>query len=170
MARNNQAISIDLPDQKKLLRAFQDLAGGSQRRVVRPAITAGHTPATKKAKKSAPFDEEGRYHNGVFVEGGSLRKSLTKRVRSFTRSGVVMAITGVSRSFNHPAGIEPHRYLHLVNDGTKERVKKSTGQATGAVRPTRFLEKSMTSTQGQQQSIFRQKFVAGMQRLAAKYK
>lgn len=159
-----QALTISLRDQKRLLKLFQSLKGGAQRRIVRPAITVAQTPAHKTAKRDAPRDIEGRWHNGVFVEGGSLKKSLSKRVRSNSKSGVVMAITGVSRGFSHPAGIQPHRYLHLVNDGTGERWKKSTGQYTGSVKATNFLQRSMTSNENRMSGTFKTKFVAGMQR------
>lgn len=154
----SQLIEINLKDQKRLLKLFNQLKGGAQRKILRPALTAGMTPAQKKAKRNAPVDVSGRLHKKTWIDGGSLKKSIGKRVVTYSRSGAVLVIVGVRKDFSAPGGIMPSKYLHLVERGTTHRWQKKTGAYVGRVRPTHFLVNAIKSNRNRIQQIVSQKF------------
>ena len=119
MARGgNKGVDIKLDGAKELRRFFEE-APKLAKKGIRRAITKASTPVTRAAKKNAPR------------ETGLLKKSITKRIKSYP-SGNVVAVIGASRAVSGTVTdmgsggnnkVRQHRkrvpanYIHLVEKG-----------------------------------------------------
>jgi len=101
---------VELIGDKKLRRKLQQLAGGAQRRIVRPAVSKALTPINRAAKRRCP------------VETGLLKRSIGKKVKAYKWSGTVWGGVGprVGYKKQMPDGSwrNPTKYAHLVELGT----------------------------------------------------
>ena len=99
---------VELIGDKKLRRTLQQLAGGAQRRIVRPAVSKALTPINRAAKRRCP------------VETGLLKRSIGKKVKAYRYSGVIWGAVGprVGYKKQMPDGSwrNPTKYAHLAED------------------------------------------------------
>lgn len=97
-----------------VMRAFAELSTGAQRRVARPAVREASTPVLRAIRKNAPRKKDPRT--------GQLRKSITRRLKTYKHSGAVIAIIGPRRKFitqdKYGRKVNPTKYAHLVEFGT----------------------------------------------------
>lgn len=117
MARDAMGFGVKLEGAKELRRKLERLTAAQQRRVVRPAVTKALSPVVKQAKRNVP------------VVTGLLKKSIGKKVKAYTRSGVVWGGVGPRGGFEGvgPDGRKrnPVFYAHLVELGTMHTPAKS---------------------------------------------
>lgn len=103
---------------KEMLRAMNRLKGGAQRRIARPAVTAGLKPIRKAARENVP------------VEHGLLKKSLGSIILKKSKTkvpGAVVGIIGPRSGFRQVIDGKPRdpaKYGHLVEFGTEEHTIK----------------------------------------------
>ena len=129
-----------------------------RRTIIRKAVRAGGAPLVKAVRSNAPVDKK------------VLRKSVTQKVKAYSRTGVVMAIVGAKRQKDAATGRNPANYLHLVERGTKAHTVRGpltlpSGEVYGAVqhpgaRASRFVERSARQADSQAVSAFSQKLGA----------
>jgi HK97 gp10 family phage protein len=137
---------------KELERALKTLGERTQRKVVRQAVNAAATPMLKAARA------------GVEVESGLLKESLTKKVKTYTESGTIVAIIGPDTQTKGEFNGEPRwpaKYAHLVENG------HLTPDGT-FVPPHPFLRPAYDSTEGQALDVMKTKLGKGIEREAAK--
>jgi HK97 gp10 family phage protein len=97
-----------LTGDKELARALRKLGGKVERKYTRQAVNVAATPILKDARRKVP------------EQTGTLKLSLGKRVRTYKRSGTVMALVGpktnVEAEFKGRVR-KPKFYAHLVENG-----------------------------------------------------
>jgi len=94
------ASAVRLVGEKRLQRKIERLKGSAQRRIMRPAVSAGLTVVNRAAKRTAPR------------ETGLLAKAIGKKVK-ITRSSVWGAV-GPRLGFEDEDGRDPAKYGHLA--------------------------------------------------------
>jgi len=160
MARSFQ--HLEITGTKKIMRRLNRLSTTHRNRVLRPAVNAALTPFRRAAAAKAPVRQLKYTPPGVIP--GTLKKSLTKKVKVFRSSGTVLGLMGPSkaraRTFITPAGpilVDPARYAHLVEFGH------------GGPRPARaypFMRPAYDSQRSAAQAILAAKLRSGIRRLA----
>ena len=99
---------------KRLLAKVQRLPRAAQLKVIRPALNEASKIILQAVKARAPKDT------------GLLRKSLGRRMKTYRRSGVIVAYVGPRTGFKREVTLRsgrtvfrnPTRYAHLVERGT----------------------------------------------------
>lgn len=138
--------SAKLEGGKELQRALKTLGVRVQRKVLRQAVNAASTPVVKAARRKAP------------KQSGLLRKSLGKKLKTYTKNGTVMALVGPRKDVEGEHEGEkrrPARYAHLVENGHVA--------ADGTHVPAQpFLRPAFDETQPQALDTMRRKLAAGV--------
>lgn len=123
---------------KQVLSVLDRLKGSTARRVLRRAMQQATGPVTKTVKRMAP------------VRTGLLKKSIGRKVVTYSRTGTVVVIVGARSGYKttgrgrnrkrvqtslgakyKQTGQNPTRYLHLVELGTR------------TIAPRRFMQRSL---------------------------
>lgn len=110
------AIRVQIRGGKQLQRKLNRLASVTQRKIMRPAVSAGLVPFNKSAKRRAARSS------------GLLSKSIGTRVKVYRRSGVVYGVVGPRTRFSAMVGGVtarreiPTKYAHLVEFGTSAHI------------------------------------------------
>lgn len=103
-------MTVQISGNKRLIRQFNSLKGGSQRRMMRPGVTKAAKPVVKMARSLVPAGE------------GLLKKSLGTQVTSYKRRGSVIVRMGARSGFGEidedGKNRDPKNYAHLVENGT----------------------------------------------------
>lgn len=126
---------------------MNNLEGKIARSASRRALTKASTPTVKAARAR------------VRKESGTLKKSLDKKVKTYVRSGVVVAIVGPRSGFKgeYKGKVRrPSFYAHLVEFGTSKT----------PARP--FLRPAMASTKSRSVSIYRSEIKGFIDKEAAR--
>lgn len=135
---------IKITGEKELRRRLNRLASAAQRKIVRPAVNVALTPVNKAAKAKAP------------VKTGTLKKSLGKRVKAYTRTGVVWGGIGPRSGFkwvdDKGHAHNPVNYAQLVELGTQH----------SAAQP--FLRPALDERKAEVLTTLNQKVNEGIQR------
>jgi HK97 gp10 family phage protein len=139
---------------KELERTFRTLGDRVQRRVTRSAVTAASTPIVKAAQQNATEDT------------GTLKLALKggRKVKTYTRSGTVVAIIGPRREVKseHKGKVKrPANYAHLVEHG-------HIAEDGTHVPANPFLRPAFDQTQGQALGVMKDKLAAGVVKEAKK--
>lgn len=142
--------SATIQGDKALQKLLKKLPDKVTRKVTRQAINAAANPVLKAARANAPVDE------------GVLKTSLAKKVKTYTKSQSIVAIIG-PRSKEAP-------HAHLVEEGTGERVQKTTGRRTGRVTATHFLQRALEENKASSAQTMKTKLGKGVEREALKMK
>lgn len=100
----------DVETAKKL----EQLGVKVEKKILAKSVRAGGAPAVKAAKRNMP------------VRSKALKQSVTQKVKRFKTS--VVSITG-ARSRKTASGVNPAKYLHLVEGGTRRHEIRSRGLA-----------------------------------------
>lgn len=103
--------TISLTGDRRLMRRLTHLKASTQRKVVRPAASKAWTPVNKEAKRRCP------------KETGALERSLGKKIKVYSRTGVVWVAIGPRTGEKyHKVGPDgkirkPTKYAHLAEFG-----------------------------------------------------
>ena len=120
---------------RKVQYGFDALPGRVFSRVVRRASSRAMTPVLKRAKQRVP------------VRHKLLKKSLGRKVKAYSRDGVVAVIIGPRKGFkDQKTGANPANYAHLVEGGTAPHVIQTKSGAVikhPGARPQPFLRNSL---------------------------
>jgi HK97 gp10 family phage protein len=146
---------MELVGDAGLVRAFVDMRDSSVRSIMRPALQAGASIASKEAKRLVPVDER------------RLKKSIGVQVKTSKRKGTVHAKIHVRRGFEKD-GQDPVNYAHLIEFGTGPRVQKTTGRRVGAIAPRPFLRRALSNKRAQIQSVIVSRSKTQLRKLARK--
>lgn len=137
---------------KQLLQTFRTLGERVQRKVVRQAVNAAATPVVKSARSKAPR------------RSGLLRKSLGKKVKTYTDTGTIVGLIGPRTDVTgeyQGEKVVPWRYAHLAESGhIDSRGEFVPGQP--------FLRPAFEETQGQALDVMKDKIGSGVEREATK--
>lgn len=102
-------ISGKLDGMKQSLASLAGLGRTVRNQILRKALDKATQPMLKRAKQLAPRGPT-----------GLLRKSLGRKIKTYRRSGVVVAILGPRKGFRKVVNgkpVDPVRYAHLVELG-----------------------------------------------------
>ena len=125
-------ITVKLSGDKNLLKLLKKMTGSAQQRMIKPAITASLRPMRDAARNGAPF------------ESRALKDSIGTKVINYRNAvvGLVGPRSGFKREFKGEIR-KPHKYLHLVEFGTKNTSAKP------------FMRPAFAKTKGRSLSIFK---------------
>ncbi|MEM6560039.1 MAG: HK97-gp10 family putative phage morphogenesis protein [Planctomycetota bacterium] len=143
---------LHLQGDRALQKALRKLGDKAARKVSRSAVSAAATPVAKAARRNAP------------KESGLLRKSIGRRVRTYTERGTVIALVGPRRNFSGEHEGErrvPANYAHLVENG-------HLAPDGSFVPPKPFLRPALDASKGEAMNKLRQKTAEGIEREAKK--
>lgn len=146
------SVKVQVDGLKPLLDKLAGMKRGVRNRVLRPAIRKAYRPVVQAAKALVPTDT------------GWLKKSLTAKVTTSRRAGVVTGIVGPRtkfvKVFTTATGRQVKRwatkYAHLVEFGTTHSRAKS------------FLMAGFRTAKTQVESILRREIEEGIEREARK--
>lgn len=109
--------SVQLEGAEEIRRKLKHLEAKVQRRIVRPAVTRALSPVLKQAKQNVP------------VVTGLLKRSLGKKVKAYSRTGVIWGGIGPRSGFKEVGADgrarNPVNYMHLVELGTEHTAAKA---------------------------------------------
>jgi len=149
------------------IRRMKAMKASAERKLVRAATTKAMRAAQKDAKRNAPVDRSGRYFKGEFYKGGSLKKAIGIRTRTYAKTGMVVVLVGV-RKLDNQGKLIPSNYHHLVELGTDERWQKTTGRYTGSVKATHFLRDALVKNRNHIVGTTWAEIIAGLNKEARK--
>lgn len=106
-----EMMRLEVTGDEKIAAKLDYLADNTQRKVVRPAANYAWTPVNKDAKSTVPQDT------------GTLKKSIGKKGKTYSASGVVWVGVGARKDPKYigPDGRKPWKYAHIVEHGTVNR-------------------------------------------------
>lgn len=107
-------IKMELGGIKDALKSLDGLKRGVQRRILRAAVTEASAPILQSARGHAP------------KRTGTFKRSLGKKVKTYSKSGTVVAIVGPRKGYKTQTGItrkgkeifeDPTKIAHLLEYG-----------------------------------------------------
>jgi HK97 gp10 family phage protein len=136
--------------------ALRDLPKKVAKKLQRGGINEGTKLVQRAAKNSAPVRKY--ISRNLEYNGGLLKKSLYRKVKTYRNSGVIVGVVGARKGFKQVIGTrvrgknkgspiyaDPTKYLHLVELGTSRRTKA-----------THFLEDALKSNLPQVRDLIAQ--------------
>lgn len=154
------------------MRRVAKLKRGVRNKLIRKAMSKSTQPLAKAAKSRAP------------KRFGLLQKSLGRKMKTYSKSGTVVAIVGPRSGFQRPVPgrgkngkrrvANPLYYAHLVEKGTRphslgkgSRLRGKKARQSGAMhpgaRPRPFLGPAWRAGRAKVESTFRNELWAGIQ-------
>ncbi len=100
----SKGVTLEIKGLDELRRKFSRLPERIQKNSLRKAVNAGADPMLSKVRQTANR------------KSGALKKAMKKKVKTYRKSGTVVALIGADKSFVRD-GNKPANYLHLVEDG-----------------------------------------------------
>lgn len=128
---------------ERTMRQLQALEKRAARSAVRKAANAGGTELTREVRRRAKSNQK----------TGALARAISKKTRSYQAGSIVVAIVG-ARVRKLPNGVNPGKYFHLVDEGTKPHIVRGIMAFNGRVvkwvrhpgsRPKHMLRKASRS-------------------------
>lgn len=148
---NDLGMTVKVDGVDALRRAIDDFSKSSQARISRPAIREASTPVIRAVRQNAPKKRDPRT--------GQLRKSITRRLKTYRGTGVVVAIVGPRRKFyttdKYGRKVNPTNYAHLVEFGTAAHRVGNRSHAGSKAKP--FMRPGWESSKQQAMSIMRRR-------------
>jgi hypothetical protein len=127
-------------DIKSLAEGYAKLPKNLQEKHIKAAMNRAFRPFEKDFRQQAP------------KSGGGLRKSVGTKTyfardtrQWVTKVGYMRSAGKVSKKTGKRTGVKQGAHAIFVNDGTKERVKNSTGQSVGVCPPQNFFARIMAT-------------------------
>lgn len=166
---STKTIEAKIEGLKPILARMERWKGGKQRKVIRAAISKASTVILQEVKSRVP------------KRSGLLKKSMGRKVKTYTRTGTVIAIVGPRvghRKLYKGNYIDPVKYAHLVEFGRKASVvrKKKVmsdgsviyGKKTKPVAPKPFIRQSWAARKHDVRKIIIDELNRGIKRELAK--
>lgn len=163
---SNFEIKAELTGVNEYLSGIRDLRSAGIKRVLRGGMRKVASVMNKSAKALE-----------TRIRTGQLKRSLGVKVRVYPsgvalgivepRAGFRIPFSGGHRNFVSLRFINPRKYAHLVERGTKERHTKS-GASRGAMPPAPFLEPAFTVNEGKVEPIFAEALEKELVKMAGK--
>jgi HK97 gp10 family phage protein len=101
-------VDLRLDGDRQLKRLIQELPKRVVKKGLRQAATAGGQPIVRAVKNAAP------------VDSGTLKKSIKKKIKTYSSSGNVIAVIGADRAASAIIDNKKHvpaNYIHLIEAG-----------------------------------------------------
>lgn len=118
---------------EELLKRLDSISSKLRKKTLKKAITEASKNIKNAAKARAPRRVRADISKHLSYKGGQLRKSLAHKVKVY--DGAVVGVIGARKNFRlqigetvnegKPVFVNPVKYLHLVELGTKRGVKGS---------------------------------------------
>jgi len=168
--RDGISLSLDDGEFGRLMGRLGRFPAKYQRQGVRRALNAGASPILKAARKLIPKG------SGLKPDGGSrkhLKRTLTKKAKTYRDSGVTVVIIGPRKGEGFHAnmvhgGTQPHAIFaagrKVLADGARvfgRRVRHPGATANP------FLDKALASQRAAAESVIKSKLASEIDRIAA---
>lgn len=142
---------------KELDNLLKELPTATSKNVLRRAARKALAPVMETARSLVPTGPD-RTKKGRPIKGGGLKRSLKIATRLSRRQASLArkqsAVEGKS-SITLYGGPSAFPHAHLVEFGTRERVKKKTGQKVGRMPPQPFMRPAWDRNKDQALTLFR---------------
>ena len=129
------AVQMSLQGLDRTLKKLQGLRRSVQRRILRKGIRSACMVGARRGKSQVPRGES-----------GLLKKSLSYKVAKskpsvYSATGVIGPRVGLKRWIKGRGTVDPVRYGHLVEGGTKPHVIRSSAQLPFSVAPVQAVKR-----------------------------
>jgi hypothetical protein len=163
--------NVKLTGEKELKRIIEELPKGPRKKALKAAAGAAAQPIVKAVRSLAASQ--------INQRTGLLRKSVTKRVKSYA-DGNTIALIGASKSVTGSIGnakVVPAAYWHLILGGVQPHAigsgsKVKTGRQKGRIHPgfkgKNFLVEGFEMAKGQAGALAEAKMKAVIEKEVAK--
>jgi len=144
---------------------LKDLGGGAMRRAARTSISKALTVVSKDMKRRAK----------AIGDDGSISKSITKKLKTYSKRNVVWGMVGPSTKYvneaANPVAHKPSKTAHLIEFGTRPHVIRRKGgivvQHPGTA-PRPFIRPSIEANKDIVLQIMKSEYVRAIDKAYAK--
>lgn len=120
---------------RELQRMLKKVPAKIQNKASRAAVREASTPMLRDVRRRAK----------TAIRSRSLGKSIGRRIKTYRRNGVTVAVIGPRLDFVSPSGTKIARLAHLIEFGTARRFQRKTKRTTGFMRASPFLRPAFDS-------------------------